>query len=165
MCDIDVIEYAKKCWNKHNDSYFIFTYDQCMYRAKVNISGKINVKKICTGVVSLIGAKNIGTKSKPKWHYKFRIESEVHGSVEMLLNPSGFSSNLTFKTSIMRKIPVLFSGTKGDFDMFIDNAMMEYSNLIPLIEADDSEDYLVPTILRGNSYITNKWETRKMQPM
>jgi hypothetical protein len=132
MCNPDVINYAKECWSKNNESYFIFTYDQCMYRARVNKAGKIKIKEICTGIPSLIGAENMGTESSPNWHYKFRIKSQIHGTVEMLLSCSEFSSNLTFKMSIMRKIPVLFSGTKGDLDMFINTAMSEYSILNPI---------------------------------
>ena len=89
----------------------------CASRARISKAGKIKIKEICTGAPSLIGVENMGTKDSPIWHYKFKIESQIHGTVEILLSSSGFSSNLTFKKSIMRKIPVLFSGSNGDFDL------------------------------------------------
>ncbi|WP_165742078.1 hypothetical protein [Candidatus Thiosymbion oneisti] len=83
----------------------------------------MKVKKICTGVPSLIGAENKGTKDNPGWYYKFKVDSNNYKSVEMLLHPKEFSSNVTFSKSILNKIPIIFTGTKGDFELFIRSEM------------------------------------------
>lgn len=114
---------ANSLYEETKEEDFIFEYEMVMYRAKLLKSGKIKIKEICTGVPRLIGAENKGNELSPNWHYKFKVESAIHGSVELLLNPNGFSSNLTFKKSIMKKISILFSGNKSDFELFLSREM------------------------------------------
>jgi len=123
MCDAGLQNCAKNKWQKNNDSDFIFSYKLCLYRAKISKTGKIKIKQICTGVPSITGAKNMGDTSSPNYHYKFKIESKNYNPIEMLLSPKEFTSNYTFKKSILGRVPVLFRGSKGDFEMFIEKEM------------------------------------------
>jgi len=105
----------KRSHKKTKELDFIFSYNSCLYRGKASKTGKIKI--IFSVIPSLVGAENIGSEASPKWHFRFKIHSQIHREVELLLSPKEFSSNLTFKKSIMRKIPVIFTGNKNDFNM------------------------------------------------
>jgi len=126
MCNIDVFNHAKEINSKENEDEFTFAYDLCLYYAKKYKSGKIKVKKICTGVPVLVGAENKGSKQDPHWSYRFKIHSKNYDPIEMLLKPKEFSSDYTFKKSIMNRIPILFTGNKNEFDIFIYKEMSEF---------------------------------------
>jgi hypothetical protein len=97
-----------------------------LYKVQKYKSGRLKLKEICTGAPSITGAENLGDKNSPKWHYKFKIESKTFGEVNLLLSPKEFSSNYTFKSTILNKIPVLFTGSKLDFEMFIFQEMSRF---------------------------------------
>lgn len=114
-----VIDFAENKYHLERKKDFLFQFDYVLYYAKALKSGKVKVKEICTGLPKLISFENRGNKDESKWLYKFAVESKHHHSVEILLELKELSSNYTFKKSILKRIPVLFIGSKSDFDFFI----------------------------------------------
>ena len=117
----DLTRYAEKISLTTNEPIFLFANDYCLYRAKKLKTGVIRIKQICNGIPSLVGGEEKGNKDKPNFHYKFKVESKNNETIEMLLHPKDFSSGLTFKRSIMARVPVLFSGSTADLELFISN--------------------------------------------
>ena len=111
---------ANKTHRENQKDDFLFKSDFCLFRAKLLKSKKIKIKLICSGVPSLIGVENKGTIEEPnQWHYRFKVEAKNHESIEMLLQSKEFTTQYVFKKSIVKRIPVIFSGSQGDLDFFL----------------------------------------------
>ena len=123
MLNNELLHQAAQLHEQEGKDHLVFPYETCLYKSKKYKSGEIKTESICNGIPRLVGAENIGTEENPSWTYRFKIESEQHGETQVSLTPKEISSVHMFKKSIMKKIPILFTGTKNDFEEYINKEM------------------------------------------
>ena len=113
---------AKREYLKNKEIVFLFKFDRKLHRAKVLKGGSIRIKTICTGVPTLISLKNKGSNDNPEWFYKFKVKYKDNKKAKILLSSKDIRSNYKFKSAILNQgLPVLFTGSPDDFNMYISN--------------------------------------------
>lgn len=126
MNQAEVELYAQNLFKKSGEEDYLFAYELALYRARVTKNGNIKVKNICTGYPYLSDAVNKGSEASASWHYEFTVESKNFQKTKVLLSPNQLTSKYTFKKALLNKVHVMFTGSKGDFEMFISEEMENF---------------------------------------
>lgn len=124
-------EVARDIFKTNKKQDFLFEYEGSLYRARVLKSGSVKTKEICTGIPRLLGTKQVTDRPNSSWRYIFEVRSEKHGTVKMTLAASEFLTIGAFKRSVLSRIPVVFMGSKGDFEFFLGKEMNRLVESMP----------------------------------
>ena len=127
-----VEEYANQLHKNTPKKTFLFSFNEQLYCCKVQVSGKMKIKKICSSTPKFIRVINKGTEENRNNHFLFETYSKsMDRYIEVLLISDDLLSSYRFKRRFLESIPgVLFTGSDKELEMFISASVYDEKDLL-----------------------------------